>query len=111
MCTHGFVHAMPAQVLREVAVFDKINPGGRYAVRVKQLGSYAAPGRATPLRPAPSEGDPDISDPLWENLGGEADVAALWRLLRQLRLACKGLLTHLLELHARWACSMCWLFC
>ena len=89
------------QVLREVSVFDKINPGGQYAVRVKQLGSYAAAGRATPLRPAPSQTDPDISDPLWGNLGGESEVAALWRLLRSLRLACKGLLTHLLELHAR----------
>ena len=98
-------------------MFDKINPGGRYAVRVRQLGSYAAPGRATPLKPAPSESDPDISDPLWGNMGGESDVAALWRLLRQLRLACKGLLTHLLELNTRqgnhWherAC-MCALLC
>ena len=93
------------QVLREVAVFDKINPGGRYAARVKQLGSYAAPGRTTPLRPAPSEADPDIIDPLWGNMSGEAEVAALWRLLRQLRLACKGLLTHLLELQSRYMCK------
>lgn len=90
------------QVLREVAVFDKINPGGHYAARVKQLGSYAAPGRAMPLRPAPSDKDPDINDPLWGNLRGEEDVAALWRLLRQLRLSCKGLLTHLMELDSRW---------
>ena len=83
-------------------MFDKINPGGRYAARVKQLGSYAAPGRATPLKPAPSDADPSINDPLWGNLGSDGDVAALWRLLRLLRLACKGLLTHLLQLNSRW---------
>ncbi|KAK9798148.1 hypothetical protein WJX73_009718 [Symbiochloris irregularis] len=89
-------------VLREVAVFDTINPGGHYAERVRLLGSYAVPGRARPLRPAPSSQDPDISDPLWGNLGGEDDTAALWGLLRQLRLASKGLLTHLIELNSRY---------
>ena len=88
-------------MLREVAVFDKINPGGCYAARVKLLGSYAAPGKTKPLAPAPSTADPDIGDPLWGSMGGEDDMAALWRLLRQLRLASKGLLSHLLELNAR----------
>ena len=45
----------------------------------------------------------DILDPLWtSNSQHEYRMAAMWATLRQLRLACTGLLAHLDQLNARY---------
>ena len=49
----------------------------------------------------------DILDPLWtSNSQHEYRMAAMWATLRQLRLACTGLLAHLDQLNAR--CVVSW---
>ncbi len=90
--------ALHVQVLREVAVFDTINPGGFYAARVKPLGAYAA---AAPRAPGPLPPCGDIPDPLYGNSGGADEAERLQAAVAQLRLACAGLLAHLHQLHAR----------
>ena len=46
----------------------------------------------------------DIFDPLWStSRQHDYRMAAMWATLRQLRLACTGLLAHLDQLNARWA--------
>ena len=96
--------AMHAQVLREVAVFDTINPGGFYAARVKPLGAYAA---AAPRGPGPLPPCGDIADPLYGNSGGADEAERLQAAVVQLRSACAGLLAHLHQLQAR--CGPGWL--
>ena len=92
-------------MLREVAVFDTINPGGFYAARVKPLGAYAAaaPGAsATCAGGLPPCGD--IADPLYGNSGGADEAERLRAAIHQLRSACAGLLAHLRQLNARCVC-------
>lgn len=57
----------------------------------------------------------DIADPLWgNNVRTSQRMAAMWGLLRALRLACSGLLLQLDKLHCRCAGSflvahpVCW---
>lgn len=80
------------QVFREVAVLDKINPGGFYSSRIKLLGSFQHLATRTV-----AAADPDIPDPLY----GELEEAALPDCIATLRQACRGLLAHLLQLQAR----------
>ncbi|KAK9846070.1 hypothetical protein WJX84_010618 [Apatococcus fuscideae] len=83
-----------SEVFREVAVLDKINPGGFYSSRIKLLGSFQ------PLATqAAAAADPDIPDPLY----GDLEEAALPACIATLRQACRGLLTHLLQLQSRFA--------
>ena len=86
-------------MLREVAVFDTINPGGFYAARVKPLGAYAA---AAPVGPGGLPQCGDIADPLYGNSGGADEAERLQAAVAQLRSACRGLLAHLCQLHARY---------
>lgn len=73
-------------LLRELAVFDALNPGGCYCARVRRLGEWAPLPRpnaaaATNTLHAPTRSlRGDIADPLY----GASSVAAL---LRQLRTA------------------------
>ena len=86
------------QVFREVAVLDKINPGGFYSSRIKLLGSFQPPAASRA-----ATADSDIPDPLYGDLEG-ADLLAC---IARLHLACRGLMGHLLQLQARCA-VFCW---
>lgn len=91
-------------MLREVAVFDTINPGGFYAARVKPLGAYAAAAPGACARgPAGLPACGDIADPLYGNSGGADEAERLRAAVARLRAACAGLLAHLRQLHARCA--------
>jgi hypothetical protein len=105
---HAAQVSVRAQVLREVAVFDTINPGGFYAARVKPLGAYAAaaPG-ASHAAPGGLPPRGDIADPLYGNSGGAGEAARLRAAVAHLRAACAGLLSHLRQLHARRALCAC----
>ncbi len=82
-------------LLREVAVFDALNPGGCYCARVRRLGEWA------PLRSADARSlRGDIPDPLYGNLGGEAETAAIWAAVRHIRAGCRGLLREMTQLAA-----------
>ena len=82
--------------MREVAVYDTINPGGFYAARLKLLGSFAAGQSGCNTARAQ-----DVADPLYGNIGGARESDSLAAAIAQMRSACAGLLTHLLELEAR----------
>ncbi len=83
----------PVQVFREVAVLDRINPGAFYSSRIKLLHSFQR--ERTSMTAA---ADHEITDPLY----GDGDETALLECIASLRLACRGLLTYLLELKSRW---------
>lgn len=95
------------QVLKDVAVLDTINPGGFYSARIRLLGPFAA--TSTSFRPSkmPWVFGEGIEDPLYGNVGGETEQAALWGTLRKLRLACAGLAQFLHQLQDRSAPSLC----
>ena len=80
------------QVFREVAVLDKINPGGFYSSRIKLLGSFQHLATRTM-----AAADPDIPDPLY----GDLEETAVPGCIASLRQACCGLLAYLLQLQAR----------
>jgi hypothetical protein len=108
LTAHADWRSVCAQVLREVAVFDTINPGGFYAARVKPLGAYAAaaPG-ASHAAPGGLPPRGDIADPLYGNSGGAGEAARLRAAVAHLRAACAGLLSHLRQLHSRRAPCAC----
>lgn len=89
------------QVLRDVAVLDTMNPGGFYSARIRLFSPFAAASESFKpdrMQWAFAEG---IEDPLYGNVGGEAEQAALWGTLRKLRLACAGLAQFLHQLQTR----------
>ncbi len=88
-------------LLREVAVFDALNPGGCYCARVRRLGEWAPPARASASASALDRARSlrgDVVDPLYGNLGGEAETAAIWAAVRVIRAGCRGLLRELMAL-------------
>jgi hypothetical protein len=76
-------------------VLDTINPGGYYLAKVRQLGHFASV--CANFRPdrAPWALAGGIEDPLYGNVGGQVEQAALWGTLRKLRLGCAGLAQYL----------------
>ena len=86
-----------------MAVLDTIDPGGFYAARIRLFGPFAA--ASTSFKPdrMPWVFAEGIEDPLYGNVGGEAEQAALWGTLRKLRLACAGLAQFLHQLQDRCA--------
>lgn len=114
-----------AALLREVAVFDAINPGGRYSQRVKHVAGFA-PIAPTALRPVAEHGSPEAPgghpgtqhasphqrpnepnhDPNDQVLhpddipdplygDGRVDNGALRAMVQALRRACRGVLAFL----------------
>lgn len=109
-----------AALLREVSVFDAINPRGRYSQRVKHVGGFApiAPTALRPVEATPNNASPDpprhtteacqsapdaadhavlhprdIPDPLYGD--GRVDPSALRAMVQALRRACRGVLAYL----------------
>ena len=108
-------------VLREVSVFDALNPGGCYSARVRRLGDWAPPPRTSASFAGSVEVSRslrgDILDPLYGmlrwgmpsaclaltvavsrcagHLGGEQETAAIWAAVRLIRAGCRGLLREL----------------
>ncbi|KAK9814279.1 hypothetical protein WJX72_003320 [[Myrmecia] bisecta] len=89
------------EVLREVAVFDKINPGGFYSLRVKLLGTYVSAARSFSALDSPFADSNDINDPLYGNAWSERELAALRVTIQHIQAACEGLLEHLVQLEQR----------
>lgn len=81
-------------------MLDTINPGGFYTAKLRQFGNFAAASTYFTPRRAPWALSEGIQDPLYGNLGGEAESANLWGMLRKLRLSCAGLVQFLVELQA-----------
>jgi protein-tyrosine phosphatase len=84
-----------ADVLREVSVFETINPSARYSLKVRRLGEFHPR-----LGAAPSGSDPDaqdIDDPLYgnPNAGGAEEAAAMAAAVRLVAESCEGLGEHL----------------
>lgn len=88
-------------MLKDVAVFDTINPGGFYSARIRLLGPFAAASPSFKAGKMPWVFGEGIEDPLYGNVGGDSEQAALWGTLRKLRLACAGLALFLHQLQNR----------
>lgn len=81
-----------ADVLREVASYDLINRSGGYSVKVRRLGDFH------PVLGKKTEPDAqDIDDPLYGNVGGEEEEAAVMRAAVLVRESCEGLAVFLNE--------------
>ncbi|GAB4817705.1 hypothetical protein N2152v2_004751 [Parachlorella kessleri] len=89
-------------VLREVAVMERINPQGLYSTRVARLGTFGA----ASLRVIPGQLADDIPDPLYGAMGGAAELAALRAAVHRIAFACRGLVHSLVQLRARSPPSM-----
>ncbi|KAK9816561.1 hypothetical protein WJX72_002020 [[Myrmecia] bisecta] len=79
-----------ADVLREVSVYDTINKGGNYSLKVRRLGEFH-PG----LQGSTDPDGQDINDPLYGNVGGEEEQIAVTRAVLDIRAACEGCLRFL----------------
>lgn len=90
------------QVLKDVAVLDTINPGGFYTAKIRLFGPFAAASASFKPDRMPWVFAEGIEDPLYGNVGGDAEQAALWGTLRKLRLACAGLAQFLHQLQKRY---------
>lgn len=91
--------------MKDVAVLDTINPGGYHSARIRLLGPFAAASPSFKAVKMPWVFGEGIADPLYGNVGGEAEQAALWGTLRKLRVACAGLAQFLHQLQDR--CMLC----
>ncbi|GAB4821620.1 hypothetical protein N2152v2_008666 [Parachlorella kessleri] len=82
-----------ADVLREVSVFDTINPAGQYSLKVRRLGSFhpQLAGRTEPDAQ-------DITDPLYGNAGGDDEETAVAAVAEMIQASCQGLVQHLKQL-------------
>ena len=78
-----------ADVLREISVFDTIDPGARLSSRVRRLGEF----RST-TSTAPDAAD--IDDPLYGNFGGAKEAAQVTACADDITDCCSGLVEHLM---------------
>eukprot|EP00879_Flechtneria_rotunda_P006500 GHRR01006832.1.p1 GENE.GHRR01006832.1~~GHRR01006832.1.p1 ORF type:complete len:263 (+),score=136.22 GHRR01006832.1:3-791(+) len=86
-----------ADVLREVSSYDLINPGGHYSARVRLLGSFHP---RLAAQAAQSDGQ-DIDDPLYGNMGGEQQQAAVIQASQLIQESCSNLVQQLEGLAAQ----------
>ena len=63
--------------------------------------SLAVPG-------APSRGDQDIPDPLYDDNSGLSEAQRLHLVIKRMQSACEGLLQHLVDLQDRYSSSRTW---
>eukprot|EP00884_Botryococcus_braunii_P004546 jgi/Botrbrau1/14092/Bobra.182_3s0038.1 len=84
-----------ADVLREVSVYDTINPEGNYCRKVRFLGSFHP---LLAVREGPDAFD--IDDPLYGNIGGTAELVEMQACAEILQEACRGLALFLQEIAA-----------
>lgn len=87
-----------ADVLREVSVYDTIREGAGYSHRVRRLGEFH-PELSDASGAAAHPDAADIEDPLYGNLGGEEEAAAVLECARRIQESCEGLAQRLAELH------------
>lgn len=88
-----------ADVLREVSVFETVNPAARYSMKVRRLGEFHPR-----LGAAGSSGVPDgedIDDPLYGNLGSLQQLEAVTAIGAVILESCQGLAARLAEVQAR----------
>lgn len=82
-----------ADVLREVSGYDLINRSGQYSEKVRLLGEFH------PLLTGSNvPGAQDIDDPLYGNVGGAEEEAAVLAAAALIEASCRGLVQWLLEL-------------
>lgn len=86
-----------ADVLREVSVYDTIDKGGMYSLKVRRLGEFH-PGLNKKKDPEAH----DIEDPLYGNVGGAEEVEAVKKAANLIESSCIGLMEYLqgLQEHA-----------
>eukprot|EP00850_Spirogloea_muscicola_P011292 SM000069S20729 [mRNA] locus=s69:600082:603228:+ [translate_table: standard] len=78
-----------SDVLKEVSVYDTINPGANYSSRVRRLGEFA---RTRTIK--------DIDDPLYGNMQGPEELDALRDVLADVQCSCAGLVDKLEEIRS-----------
>lgn len=76
-----------ADILKEVSVFDTIDPSANYSSKVRLLGSFCK-----------SRNVGDIDDPLYGNMGGPEELDLLGNAITDIEDSCAGLLAELLDI-------------
>ncbi|CAI7820846.1 unnamed protein product [Closterium sp. NIES-53] len=78
-----------ADVLKEVSVFDTIDPTARFSSKVRRMGDFCK-----------SRTVDDIDDPLYGNMGGPEELELLGAAINDIVDCCDGLLTDLIAIRA-----------
>ncbi|KAK9800329.1 hypothetical protein WJX73_003149 [Symbiochloris irregularis] len=79
--------------LKEVSVYETINKQGNYTLKVHRLGEFHPQ-----LRLSRAHEGQDIGDPLYGNVGGQAEKEAVMAAAATIQEACSGLLIFLQKL-------------
>jgi protein-tyrosine-phosphatase len=83
-----------ADVLREISVFETVNPAARYSAKVRRLGEFHPRLGAMSAREVATD-QQDIDDPLYGNGGGADEAAAVAACVSLMGDACEGLALRL----------------
>ncbi|KAL4431051.1 hypothetical protein ABPG75_006307 [Micractinium tetrahymenae] len=88
------------EVVREVSVLERLNPGGAYLTRVHRLNEFARAGQLV-FKDRCLLVPEDVPDPFYGLVSAAAELASLRSTVHSIVLGCRGLMAYLLKLRSK----------